>query len=104
MWFSGLDKARVTSKFEELSLQGDQPHRGLRLATGGIQGISSTEDYHQLQLGAIPTHEGIFLRRTIWRACHELNTVMPLCCSLQRKNHGWEGCFHLLGIMMAAEE
>ena len=34
--FSGLEVTRATSRFEELRLQGDQPHRGLHLAAGGI--------------------------------------------------------------------
>ena len=35
---SGLDMTRVTSRSEELRLQGDQPHRGLRSAVEGNPG------------------------------------------------------------------
>ena len=30
--------------------------------------------------------------------------AVSLCRGLQRRNHGWEGCLHLLGIMIVAEE
>ena len=35
---SGLDMTRVTSRSEELKLQGDQPYRGLHSAAGGNLG------------------------------------------------------------------
>ena len=37
-WFSGLDLTKVTSTFDELRIQGDQPHRGLCLAPRGNPG------------------------------------------------------------------
>ena len=37
-WFSGLELTKATSRSEELRLQGDQPHRGLRSAAGGNPG------------------------------------------------------------------
>ena len=58
MWVRGLELTRAASKFEELRLQGDQHHRGLRSTTGGIrsheghireelvESMSSAEDSH----------------------------------------------------------
>ena len=57
---SGLDMTIATSRYEELMLQGDKPHRGLHSVVGGIQGISPTEDYHQLQPGGIWSRNGHF--------------------------------------------
>ena len=85
MWLSGLEMTRVTSKSEELRLQGDQPHRGLHSAVGGIQGISPIE-YHQLQLRGIRSHEDHFSEELEERMSSIL--VKPLCCGLQRRNHG----------------
>ena len=102
MWFNGLAVTRATSRSGELRLQGDQSHIGLRSATGGIQGFSPTVDNHQLQLGGIKSREGQVLQRT-WGQ-YVISGEHPLCHGLQRKNHGWGGCLHLLGVMIAAEE
>ena len=80
MWSNWLEVTRATSRSEEVRLQEDQPHRGLHLVAGGIQGISLTIDYHQLQPGGIRSRERHF--------CKELEEsvssaiVVPLCRGL----------------------
>ena len=98
--FGGLEVTKVTSKSEDLRLQGDQPHRGLCSTVGGIQKISPIEDYHQV--GGIKSRDGHFREELVNNV--PLVTIMPLCCSLQRRNHGWGGYTHFPGIMIVAEE
>ena len=96
MWFSGLEVIKVTSRFEELRLQGDQPHRGLHSVARGIQGISPMDG-----LPSVAARRGQELQRTFFAKNYIESVssviVMPLCHSLQRRNHGWGGCLHLLG-------
>ena len=98
----GLDWTRATSRLEELRLQGDQPHRGLCLVAGGIQGISPIKDYHHLQPGGIGSRDRHINEELRGESLINFSHTIMLWSTEEESWLG--GCLHLLGIMIVAEE
>ena len=94
MWFNWLEVTRTTSKSKDVRLRGDQPHRGLRsVARGRLPSIVVGRDQES---------QRTFLRRTAWRVCYQLKTVMSLWSTegelrLRSKSLPWTSTQYLYG-------